>query len=277
MQTNSHADTSTDLHSYLCVGIANTNTGNPTFFRPKNATWIWNTISSQSECSCDFCSEVARAAKHFRSLQYLRFLLFLPAWLARLAFVWANPPHPRIDTKLQWQNGSVGCNFWHSLHKNPHARAPAEVSMAQKLAEIKKRTDNIDKKYSHNNRGRRREFSNILAAGVVQLLSGKCRPELNQPAEVEMLGVEIQMNNLHAQLSSTRNNLGPNQVTVPRLHSHNIWSAFRQWFWECGWIKTPGSLNHSVLYAWIRPKWKQISGENSIGCDAKDAWHPFTC
>lgn len=100
--------------------------------------------------------------------------------------------------------------------------------MAQKLAEIKKRTDNIDKKYSHNNRGRRREFSNILAAGVVQLLSGKCRPELNQPAEVEMLGVEIQMNNLHAQLSSTRNNLGPNQVTVPRLHSHNIWSAFRQ-------------------------------------------------
>jgi len=40
MQTNSHADTSTDLHSYLCVGIANTNTGNPTFFRPKNATWI---------------------------------------------------------------------------------------------------------------------------------------------------------------------------------------------------------------------------------------------
>lgn len=148
--------------------------------------------------------------------------------LARLAFVWANPPHPRIDTKLQWQNGSVGCNFWHSLHKNPHARAPAEVSMARKLAEIKKRTDNIDKKYSHNNRGRRREFSNILAAGVVQLLSGKCRPELNQPAEVEMLGVEIQMNNLHAQLSSTRNNLGPNQVTVPRLHSHNIWSAFRQ-------------------------------------------------
>jgi len=76
------------------------------------------------------------------SVRYIyAFCSFYPLdWL-----VWPSigpdPPLPRIDTKLQWRNGSVGCNFWHSLHKNPHARAPTEVSMAQKLAQIKKRTD----------------------------------------------------------------------------------------------------------------------------------------
>lgn len=227
MQTNSHAHTSTDLHSHLCVGIANTNTGTQPFSDLKTPRGY--EIQSAHNPNAPAISALKLLVLQSISVRcnIYAFCSFYPlGWLVWPSFGPTHRTHVLIQncSGKMVQLGAISGIVCIKIHM-PELRLKCRWHTNwQKL----RKGPTTSTKNIATTIGEKKRISNILAAGVVQLLSGKCRPELNQPAEVEMLGVEIQMNNLHAQLSSTQNNLGPNQVTVPRLHSHNIWSAFRQ-------------------------------------------------